>query len=502
MSWNIDMPNTDYFCIDDVGTDRFNQFINEATAQPQLAIDTETTGLVKWKDIPLYFSLAWGGRRATLHANVLQYFSPLFKDPTKEWVFANAKYDAHILANVGHIFAGKLVCTQVMHSLLYEDKPHKLKYMAQHLLGWTWADFQDQFGKIGARNSAEDVIRRAERENMGLLIEYAANDAWGTWHVFKTLEQQLQAAPTHSLFSDKPPYINTLWDFYNKIEKPYTKVLWKMEREGIKIDQERLARAAPEAQEAIHRLEKDIYKLVGYALNPSSSAQLQKYFFEQEKLTPIKFTKGGKSGVRQPSVDSDVLEQLQYEHPVAKLIMERNGYAKLLSTYITGLSSVVDPHGRIHTSFQQDVARTGRLSSRDPALQNIPRPENDRWGVREAFIAEGNNLIFAFDYDQLEMRLVAAAAMEQDMIAIFEKKWDIHMGNASMMFGIPYDDLKSAKNIDKQVKEGALNPDALTDYVRKCLDARRDSKAIGFGQPVRQAEVKPTQNGEAYRLAA
>lgn len=134
--------------------------------------------------------------------------------------------------------------------------------------------------------------------------------------------------------------------------------------------------------------------------------------------------------------------------------------------------------------------------------QNIPRPENDKWRIREAFIAPPGYEIIAFDYQQLEMRLLAAAAQERDMIDIFLRGWDIHMGNASLMFGTDYDNLVLAKKIDKQVKQGELPSSAMTETVLQWLFQRNAAKTIGFGQPTSQAEVKPAQNGEPYGLNA
>jgi DNA polymerase I len=484
--WNINLPGTTYFELGKIQNtpgeaEKFQTFWNEVAGQPTLAIDSETTGLVTWKDIPLYWSLAWKDRRATLHANLLPYFLPTFADPTKRWIFANAKYDAHIFSNVGLDIAGKLVDICVQHALLYEDKPHGLKYVTQHLHGWTYGDFQDQFGKIGKKQSAEDVIRRAERENMGLLIEYAANDAWATWCCYEELCAQLKSAVTHSLFRTMPPYIETLWDLFEKVEVPYTKCLWRMERAGIKVDRKHLEAAEPAAQAEIDRIEKEINRLAGYVLNPGSNKQLQNYFFEEQKMQPVGWTKGGKSGVRQPSTDSKFLEHYKNEHPMAKLVLEHREYSKLHGTYIVGLHEMLDPHDRIHTRFNQDVARTGRLSSSDPNLQNIPKPENDKWNLRSAFIPEPGNKILCFDYNQLEMRLLAAAALERDMIEVFARKWDIHMGNAALMFNVPYDDMKAAKSTEKKVKEGELPQSAMTDYVVKCLEYRAAAKNIGFG---------------------
>jgi len=481
MGWNIDLPPTLYFSGDNVSDPKFAELVKEVSDQPLLAIDTETTGLCVWKDIPLYWSLAWPGKRATLRADVLPYFQKVFDDPAKHWLFANAKYDMHILGNVGAHLAGKCIDTQVMHALLYEDKPHKLKFMAQHILGWTWADFEDSFGKIGKRQSAEEVIRRAERENMALLVEYAANDAWGTLRLYDELRKQLEDAVTHSLFRDTSPYIQTLWDLFYKTEIPYTKVLWRMERHGIKVDRERLELAEPKARKEIDRIRREITSLAGFPLNPNSTPQLRRYFIEQEGLKPVRWTKGGKSGTREPSIDSHFLEHYQGRHKMVDLILQFREYAKLHGTYIVGLHDLLDPADRIHSRFNQDVARTGRLSSSDPNLQNIPRLENDKWHLRDAFIAEPGNSIIAIDYEQLEMRLLACASREADMIDIFRRQWDIHMGNASLMFGIPYEDLKAAKKTDKAVKQGELSEQAMTDYVLQCIHARSAAKNIGFG---------------------
>ena len=482
--WKLDLPPTLYFDYDRVQKDPygFEAFAKEMAAQPALSLDTETTGLVSWKDVPLYWSTAWDGKRATLHANILHHFQPIFRDPRKSWVMANAKYDAHIVANVGCGLAGKFVDVQVMHSLLHEDKPHDLKFIAKHVLGWTWADFQDTFGKINKQQSPEQLIRKAEKENMNLLIEYAANDAHGTWGSFKQLRYELQLANTHSLFRQIPPYIETLWDLFSKIEVPYTKVLWKMERRGIKVNRQVLETAEPEARKEIEAIEKEIAKQVGYVMNPGSNKQLQEYFFEKQGLQPFRWTKGGKSGVRKPSVDAIVMQKFAEDgDPVAKLCMKHSELSKLHGTYIVGLHELLDPKDRIHTRFNQDVARTGRLSSSGPNLQNIPKPENDKWSLRKAFITDPGKSIIAADYEQLEMRLLAAAALEKDMIEIFKKNWDIHMGNASLMYNLPYDDLEGAKKIEKKIKNGDLPESAMTDYVRKCLDARAAAKNIGFG---------------------
>lgn len=471
--WNIESPTTEYY---DHETPGLDAVIREVIDTKEVAIDTETTGLVVWKDVPLYWSLAWGGRRMTLNVSALHKFKEAFADPNKRWIFANAKYDAHILANVGVNIAGKLIDTCVMHALLYEERPHGLKDMNLHLFGWVWQDFQDTFGKINKTNTPSMIIGRAQAENFPLLCEYAANDSWGTLQVYNELRRQLQAAQTHSLFRDHPLNIQYLWDLFDKIEVPYTKVLWHTERNGVLVNQEYLHSIAPTAIAEIEDLERSICKEAGRVINPGSTPQLAEYFFGQLQLKPLKMTKGGKSGVRKPSVDEGFLEHYaEADVPMAKMVLRHRQLKKLHGTYITGIQEKMDPHGRIHTRFNQDVARTGRLSSSDPNMQNIPKPENDKWKLRGAFVAAPGHKLIVADYEQLEMRLLACASLEPGMIEVIKKGWDIHMGNASMIFGMPYDEIKAAKKMKEQ------NPAGLTDRMKECLAARAAAKDIGFG---------------------
>jgi DNA polymerase-1 len=481
--WNINIPPSEYYdvMVDGRTTSPIEQLIQALQDAKEIAIDTETTGLVSWKDIPLYFSVAWDNRRATVHARALPLLNVVFRDPSKRWIFANAKYDMHILANVGITFAGSIADVQVMHALLYEDRPHDLKGIVSHILGWRWSDFQGTFGKIGKKQSAEQLIRKAEAENFDLLVEYAANDAWGTLEVYRALKRQLEAAHTDSLFVSIPPHITTLWDLFDKTEVPYTKVLWTCERNGILINEQYLQQIAPTATSEIDNLSRDIVRLSGgLIMNPNSPAQLLNYL--QSVGAPLtKMTKGGKTGIRKISVDEEVLKALSDEYEVADKLLTLREYSKLKGTYIDGLAEVMDPNGRIHTRYNQDIARTGRLSSSGPNLQNIPRPDNDKWKLRGAFIAPPKHKLIVADYEQLEMRLLADGSREEGMCEVIRRGWDIHMGNASMIYGVPYDDIALAKKVEKKVKNGELPESEMTDYVKKCLTYRAEVKTIGFG---------------------
>jgi DNA polymerase I-like protein with 3'-5' exonuclease and polymerase domains len=625
--WNVDVPVSEYFgplpanprgvVSGDIGA-----LIRELEDTHKIAADSETTGLGYYQDHILYWSLAWGKRRCTLHSSMLPYFTHIFNDPRKTWIGANFKFDMHMYAQMGQFFRGKCWDTKVQHCLLFEEESHALKDMARSLLGWRWTDFQDTFGKIRPGNGPLELIRKAEQDDFPLLVEYAANDAWGTLGVSDNLEERLKAAQTHSLFRECPPYIETLWDLFAKVEAPYTKVLWKNERYGIGIDQQKIAEIEPKARREIEDMERELTRIVGWVMNPDSAAHLRHYFFDQMKMTPRKMTSGGQSGKRMPSTDADFIDWAEGEgDPVARILKTVRKLKKLHGTYILSLPRYLDANSRIHTQFNQDTVRcmpagelvltdrgylpvesvvvgdrvlthtgqarrvsetsihpaapifkvhlangfslrttghheyltrdhgwkradalargdvvviyagpekwevavgeptsfstsivnsvlneapevtygltveldhshvtggivthnTGRLSSSEPNLQVIPTPERDKWGLRSLFVSRpGYDLIVA-DYNQLEMRLLAAAALEQDMINIFLKGWDIHMGNAEIMYGIPYDELKQAKKTDKEVQEGKLPASALTQRVIECLTRRGEAKNIGFG---------------------
>lgn len=477
--WNIDTPPTEYYDCQSRGLDKV---VREVIALPEVAIDTETTGLNTWQDVPLYWSLAWDKRRMTLNASALPYFAEAFADPYKKWIFANAKYDAHILANLNVQIAGKLVDTQVQHSLLYEERSHRLKDMSLHLFDWRWMDFQDTFGKITKEHTPTDLIKKVELENFALLVEYASNDAWGTWQIYKELNKQLQNAVTYSLFRDIPPHIETLYDLFTKVEIPYTKVLWKNERNGVSIDEAYLARMAPQAEQELTELEREIDREVNGHINPRSTAQLRDIFFNKLNVKPLKNTKGGKSGTKVGSINEDFLNYYKDDIPLANLLAQHRKLSKLHGTYIVGLSKILDPNKRVHTTFNQDIARTGRLSSKEPNLQNIPKPENDKWNLRKAFIASPGNVLIVGDYEQLEMRILACASFDRTMIDMINSGKDFHMGTASRLFGIVYDEIVESKKIGKAVKKYKTLPEsALTPRVKECLFAREVAKTVGFG---------------------
>jgi DNA polymerase-1 len=523
MAWNIALPDAQYFEQNDR---QLGSIIAEVLDQDVVAIDTETTGLKVWKDHPLFWSLAWGQhRRICMPANTLGLFKECFKDSTKRWVFANAKFDMHMLANAGVNIEGDCVDTAVMHALLHEEESHSLKDMAKQVLGWRWSDFFDTFKPLmvasGAtpkllkngtmntptrRETIQEMLMRCHKDNRALLVDYASNDAYGTLRLYETLKKELEQTNIYSLY---PEWLPTMAHLFFCTEVPFTKVLYNCERNGIYVDKPYLQQLRVPMWAEHETLRRKMVGLSGDSnFNPNSVDQLRDYFLNHEGLKPLMMTKGGKSGIKQASVDKGFLEHYESESPMAKCVLRDRKLTKLIGTYID-TDEHFDPQSRFHTRFNQDIARTGRLSSSNPNLQNIPTPEKDKFQLRGAFQAtpdSGNTLIVA-DYAALEMRLLACATATEknpegakEMIQIFLDGKDIHMGSAALVFGpiikrtegwdLTYDFLKEAKKIDGQVKAGELDASARTLRVQLALEKRNHIKTISFGMNYGMKEAK------------
>lgn len=349
--WNIELPKAEWFTTQ---SRDLEALVREVEDQDYVAIDTETTGLNRMKDIPLYWSLAWGNRRIAMPASTLPCFRGAFADPGKRWFFANAKFDVHMLANAGISIRGDFVDTAVMDALLHEEESHALKDMSKRLLGWRWHDFEDTFPRKKGESIGESLMR-AEQEDLQRLVEYASKDAFGTLRLGELLKKKLEGENTFSLYPEDFP---TLAALFFKVEVPFTKVLWKCERKGIYVSQEYLKSIETPVQEELDSIHREICRVAGRMFNPASPAQMRDYFFGELKLKPRTFTKGGKKGIKQPQTDAAFLEHYAAEGvPMAKLVLREHELSKLLGTYVQGLPGHMDPQGRVHTKFNQDIAR-------------------------------------------------------------------------------------------------------------------------------------------------
>ena len=253
---------------------------------------------------------------------------------------------------------------------------------------------------------------------------------------------------------------------------PFTRVLLDMERRGCQLDMTYLSEMEPLLEEEMEDINKELNKICGEVINPNSTPQVSKLLFDKMGITPTIFTAGGQSGERKPSVNATVLRDLSARGiQAAGLVLKYREMGKLLSTYVQGLISRADADGRIHTTYNQHVAETARLSSSDPNLQNQPRPRKN-FDIRKAFIAPPGKKLIVADYDQLEMFILAHFSKDKGLIRNIRNGRDIHTGNVELVWGEPYDDVNRAKK-DKEWQ------DERADYLR---ELRNYVKVIGFGE--------------------
>jgi DNA polymerase I len=459
----------------------------------ECALDTETTGLSRWKDHVVVWSLCPDiGTRYCLSREMLHiYEMELAHNCDINWYFTNQTFDFCMLANSGVSPPdGPSFCTLAMDWLNDENRQgrHGLKETGSEYCHIKMTDFKENFPKKRGETLPEAFIRTLD-EDFEAAVDYASKDAWATFRVFKSLRSKLRKQ-----FNSKG---ESLWNYFVEIEMPYTRVLYNMIHRGIKINKSYLQELAPRMKKDIERIERQITRIAEKEVNLNSTPQLRWLLYEKLGLEPFKKTKGGTTGIKHPATDAEVLEKFAEDGVEAcRLILENRKLTKSLGTYVEGLPKHADKRGRIHPTLNQHVTVTGRLSSTEPNLQNIPRTEGDIYGLRNAFIPANGYVFCVFDYAQLEIRILAHMSREKNMIDVINKGWDVHTGTASLMFGHSYEDIvaaaKKKKKIaaakDKQKEGKPLTPEeqifltmVLTELEKEMIFARQASKTIGFG---------------------
>ncbi len=350
---------------------------------------------------------------------VLSRLKPLLENHVRPKLGQNLKYDKHVFANHGIMLEGIAHDTLLQSYVLESHKPHDMDSMALRHLGEKTVTYAEVAGK-GAKQIGFDQV------DIETAARYAAEDADITLQLHRNLYPQI--APDAKL------------EFvYRRIEMPLLDVLFTMERNGVLLDTRLLARQSNELGTSMLRLEEEAHKFAGQPFNLNSPKQIQEILFNQLKLPVKKKTPGGT-----PSTDEDVLQELALDYPLPKVLLEYRGLTKLKSTYTDKLPRMVDPQtGRVHTSYNQAVAVTGRLASADPNLQNIPvrTPEGRR--IREAFIAPPGSHIIAADYSQIELRIMAHLSGDQSLLKAFAAGEDVHRATAAEVFGVMPEEVSS-----------------------------------------------------------
>jgi DNA polymerase-1 len=401
-------------------------------AAPLVSIDTETTGLD-----PMVAQLVGISLSITPHEaayipmahnypgapdqigfdRALEILKPWLESEEHKKLGQNLKYDQHIFANHGVALRGIAEDTLLQSYVLESHKPHEMGNLALRHLGMSTISYTDVAGK-GAKQIGFDQV------DVETASKYAAEDADITLQLHQTLSPQLQGR---------------LAEVYRDIEMPVREVLFKMERNGVLIDSNKLSRQSHELGLRLNEIEKQAFELAGQPFNLASPKQLQEILFDKLGIPSKKKTA---TGAR--STDEEVLQELALDYPLPKLLLEHRGMAKLKSTYTDKLPQMVNAKtGRVHTSYSQAVAVTGRLSSSEPNLQNIPvrTPEGRR--IREAFIAPAGSHIISADYSQIELRIMAHLSGDEGLLKAFAAGEDIHRATAAEVFNVSLDAVSS-----------------------------------------------------------
>ncbi len=399
--------------------------VAELSGAGRLSFDTETTGFDYFADRVVGVGLSAEPHKAYYVPlsveGALENITPLLTNPNVEKVAHNIKFDLQMLRHEGVVVEGPLWDTMIMHYLIDPDGRHGMNHLAQTLLGYQPIEIESLIG----RGSKQLTMDRVAVE---LVAPYCAEDADVTLQLFEVLLPMLEKAGAK--------------DLYTTIERPLITTLMDMEMAGVRVDCDHLARYAVELNAKMMELEEQIRTLSGVpGLNVNSSRQLGVALFEVLKID----AKPKKTKTKQYSTEEEYLTFLADRHPIVPLILEYRGIKKLLSTYVEALPQMVNPAtGRIHTSYNQAVAATGRLSSTNPNLQNIPVRDALGRPIREAFVAsDSDHLLLAADYSQVELRLMAHLSGDEAMIEAFNGGEDIHRDTASRLFHVAPEEVTS-----------------------------------------------------------
>ncbi len=407
-------------------------FVKKLMTQPEVCFDTETTSLdpLDAELVGIAFSWETGkGYYLPLPADqtqtqaILEPFRPFFESDTIVKIGQNLKYDIKVLANYAIAVKGPLFDTMLAHYIINPDMRHNMDVLAETYLNYSPKPIEELIGKKGKSQKTMREVPVAEQ------VEYAVEDADITWQLKQYFTEELKAAHNEPLFRD--------------IETPLLRVLADMETEGIRLDKGFLASLTQALIDDITRLETTIYQEAGEEFNIGSPKQLGEILFG--KLELVKKPKKTRTG--QFSTAEDVLSALAHEHQIIADVLEWRSLSKLKSTYVEALPKQIHPKtGRVHTEYLQTVAATGRLSSINPNLQNIPvRTERGRQ-VRKAFVPRDENyVLMAADYSQIELRIIAALSEEDHMIEAFKNGEDIHAATAAKIFGVAPDQVTRAQ---------------------------------------------------------
>lgn len=417
--------NCNYQLVDN--EEKLSQLLQNIVTQSVLSLDTETTSTDPIRAELVGMSFSYAENQAfyvpvpadrSEAQKIVDRFRPVFENREIMKVGQNIKYDMLVLANYGVQLQGPLFDTMVAHYVLQPELRHNMDYLAEIYLNYQTIHIEELIGPKGKNQGNMRDLPPAS------VYEYACEDADVTLKLKNKLEKELDENNVRKLFEE--------------IEMPLIPVLAYMERNGVRIDTEALEETSRHFTLRMKQIEEEVYQLAGTEFNIASPKQVGEVLFDRLKIVE----KAKKTKTGQYVTSEEVLESLRGKHEVVGKILEHRGLKKLLGTYIDALPQLINPEtGRIHTSFNQTVTATGRLSSSNPNLQNIPIRNEDGKEIRKAFIPDDGCIFFSADYSQIELRIMAHLSGDPHMIEAFQKGQDIHAATASKIYKVPLEEV-------------------------------------------------------------
>lgn len=445
--------------------EKIAHFLVEISSQNFFCFDTETTGTDVFSAELVGMSFAWKEGEAYYvpipenrekAQKIVDSFKSVFENDAIAKIGQNIKFDLLMLKQYGVELKGKLFDTMIAHYLIQPELRHGMDYLAEIYLKYKTITYEDLCGPKGKNQTS---IRSVD---INKLCDYAAEDADVTLKLKNILEKEIEKNGLEKLFYD--------------IEMPLMQVLAQMEFNGVRIDVESLKQSSIDFTEKLIEIERKIYELAGYEFNVSSPRQVGELIFDRLKIVE----KAKKTKTGQYSTSEEVLESLRGKHEIIDLILEYRGLKKLLSTYIDSLPLLINSRtGKIHTSYNQTVTSTGRLSSSNPNLQNIPIRDEEGREIRKAFIADEGCTFFSADYSQIELRLMAHLSQDKNMLEAFNLGQDIHAATAAKIYKVPLEEVtKDMRRKAKTANFGIIYGISVFGLAERLSISRSEAKEL------------------------